>query len=460
MNFITDITNALNQGVDLLLDREIRLGITGLSRGGKTALITSLINNVCAFGDEETANRLARFKAYEESGICYGALAKARDLSIPSFPYHEAIESLYAEEPSWPNPTEGISELRLEIRYKNQSWFGSDSLKSLYLDIWDYPGEWLMDLMLLDLSFEEFSKLIRDRLGKIGSVIDSSEWVKNGCALKPEAPMLGQEQDLKHICALYTKWLCACKEYGFAMIVPGRFVLPGALAGTPLLEFVPWVWDEPRESSEESLYSTLAERYEAYKEKVVRKFYKDCFSRLDRQIIVVDCLKALMGGKETFMDINDSFDVLLKHFNYGSGSLFSRLFSPSIDKVMFAATKADAITNNQHANLHNLLKSMIKQASQRVRGDGSHCETMVLSAIRATECMQYKEESEVLVTSYLEDLAFFPGSVPAQWTRESMEFFQKNFALKNIRPPKLQMGQVLPSMNMDILLHYILGDKL
>ena len=46
-----------------------------------------------------------------------------------------------------------ISELRLVIDYQRQS--GAD--RTLTLDIVDYPGEWLLDLPLLDKSYEQWS---------------------------------------------------------------------------------------------------------------------------------------------------------------------------------------------------------------------------------------------------------------------------------------------------------------
>ena len=100
-----------------------------------------------------------------------------------------------------------------------------------------------------------------------------------------------------------------------------------------------------------SLYAVLRERYNYYRDRIVRGFYRECFSRLDRQIVLVDCLKALRGGRETFYDINDAFDTLLSHFSYGNSSFLSRIFSPRIDRVLFAASKADHITNDQHQNL-------------------------------------------------------------------------------------------------------------
>ncbi|WP_236559765.1 YcjX family protein [Colwellia sp. 20A7] len=39
-------------------------------------------------------------------------------MTIPRFDYDKAITSLTNELPTWPEPTHGISELRLAIRYQ------------------------------------------------------------------------------------------------------------------------------------------------------------------------------------------------------------------------------------------------------------------------------------------------------------------------------------------------------
>ena len=57
------------------------------------------------------------------------------------------------EERRWPNSTVDISELRLVIDYQRQN--GAD--RTLTLDIVDYPGEWLLDLPLLNKSYEQWS---------------------------------------------------------------------------------------------------------------------------------------------------------------------------------------------------------------------------------------------------------------------------------------------------------------
>ncbi len=461
LKLIGDITDTISKDINLLLDREIRIGVTGLSQGGKSTLITALVNLLSAFGEPGFGQKIPRFQAYDEHGFTYGGISHQHDLEIPTFPYHEAYTALSAEPPAWPAPTVGVSEIRLELRYRNRDFIALSDEKKIYLDIWDYPGEWLMDLMLLNMDYRTFSARIKERLQKLKAVTNTEAFLGLASTLKADESV--NEASLHQVVHEYNAWLLECKAKGFAMVVPGRFVLPGDLQGAPILEFIPWVFNPPSEVRAHSLYALLEERYDAYREKVVKRFYNDCFSKLDRQIILIDCLKALKGGRETFMDINDTFDVLLENFSYGRNNLLSRLFAPNIDKVIFAATKADLITYNEHQHLLSLLRSMVTQASKRVRADGSNCEFMILSAIAASRCLYAEHEGQkvqVLATDYEDEAPFYPGSVPETWSREAMEFFQNYFFLKELRPPRLRTDGTFPHLNLDVLLDYLLSDKL
>jgi predicted YcjX-like family ATPase len=463
-NIFNSITDTVSDGVNRLFDKEIRIGVTGLSRGGKTAFITSLVNTVLNFGSEGMSDRLSRFTAYEKSGIYYGGMVQNHDLSVPVFPYYECCDALFQKNPCWPKPTDNISEIRLEIRYKDDRFYVPGEHRNIYIDIWDYPGEWLMDLMLLNMDYEEFSARMRQQVGKLTSVISSTApLLEFGKILRPDEPL--NQKNLKEAVDAYVQWLRECKQHGFALIVPGRFVLPGNLDGAPIIEFIPWLWErpEPQRESRNSLYGILKSRYEAYRSQIVEKFYNDSFSKLDRQIILIDCFKALKGGRETFDNINDTFEVLLNNFNYGSNNILTRLFSPNIDKVIFAATKADQITIDEQKNLLSLLKSMVTSASRKVRGDGINCQYMVLSSIAASKCkmVNYNGENiQVLCTDYEDDKPYYPGEIPPNWSQESMEAYQQYFKFRELKPPRIDSGELIPNMNMDILLQYILGDKL
>lgn len=461
MDYLDKIMNTVTKEVNVLLDKEIRIGVTGLSRGGKSALITSLVNVISMFGESGIGDKLPRFKAYDKFNISYGGITSSHMMSIKRFPYEDAIDSLSSNPPQWPSPTDGISEIRLEIKYRDEKWYSPISTHTIYIDIWDYPGEWLMDLLLLDLSYDEFSAKVKEYTEKVSSVVNANEWIKLGKALdlvaKPEVTIL------KKVVAEYTNWLISCKENDLAFIVPGRFVLPGELKGAPILEFVPWVWDKVDSYEKESLYAELKNRYDAYKQEVVQKFYKNCFAKIDRQLVLVDCLKALKVGEVGFWDINNSFDILMQNFKFGSSNFLTRLFAPRIDKVLFIGTKSDLVTNDQHQNMLSMLKSMVRRSAARVRSDGANCEYMVLSSVKSTECVltQHQgKEQQVLVCNDEPTKAVFPGSVPPVWQDEWVEGYQNKFKLLNPRPPRITPDSLIPSFNIDLLLEYIIGDKL
>lgn len=116
----------------------------------------------------------------------------------------------------------------------------------------------------------------------------------------------------------------------------------------------------------------LRERFNYYCEKVVKGFYKNHFLRFDRQIVLVDCLQPLNSGPQAFNDMRLALTQLMQSFHYGQRTLFRRLFSPVIDKLLFAATKADHVTIDQHANMVSLLQQLIQDARKMRRSKDQH----------------------------------------------------------------------------------------
>ena len=115
----------------------------------------------------------------------------------------------------------------------------------------------------------------------------------------------------------------------------------------------------------------LRSRYIEYKEQVVKVFYHQHFLRFDRQIVLADCLTPLNAcsdnsGSESFADLQLAIDMILESYSYGKSGLFSRLFSPKIDKLLFAATKADHVTSDQHAPMVSLLNQLIYQNKHKL----------------------------------------------------------------------------------------------
>ena len=95
----------------------------------------------------------------------------------------------------------------------------------------------------------------------------------------------------------------------------------------------------------------MRRRYEAYKDVVVRPFFRDHFARLDRQIVLVDALAAFNAGPEALHDLEAALAGILDCFRIGRSTILCSLFRPRIDRILFAATKADHLHHQSHDRL-------------------------------------------------------------------------------------------------------------
>ncbi|MFN5526078.1 YcjX family protein, partial [Bradyrhizobium sp.] len=253
----------------------IRLGVTGLSRAGKTVFITALIHGLIRGG------RMPVFEALSSGRIARAFLAPQPDDGVPRFAYESHVRALVAER-RWPSSTVDISELRLVIEFQR----GKGAERTLTLDIVDYPGEWLLDLPLLNKSYEQWA---RESLALSRSEPRShlaGAWHAHLATLSAE----GREDEPATLesARLFTDYLRACRDDRFAMslLPPGRFLMPGNLAGSPALTFAPLDVPADGRAPDGSLWAMMARRYESYKDIVVRPFFRDHFARLDRQIVL------------------------------------------------------------------------------------------------------------------------------------------------------------------------------
>ncbi|MEO0830404.1 MAG: YcjX family protein, partial [Pseudomonadota bacterium] len=286
---ISSLADSLARGVESVGDRVsealfepvIRLGVTGLARSGKTVFITSLVANLLDRG------RMPGLVAQQEGRINAAYLQPQPDDTVPRFDYENHLAALTGPQPHWPDSTRAVSELRLSFKARPAGLLsGLQGPRTIHLDIVDYPGEWLLDLALLDKTYEDWSQETLERIANrteattflsLAKAIDPSESHD-----EPKAQSLAQE---------FASYLNAARDAGFYDCTPGRFLLPGDLAGSPVLTFAPLPVEGhgPRRS----LHREMARRYEAYKSKVVKPFFRDHFARIDRQVVLVDALGAI-----------------------------------------------------------------------------------------------------------------------------------------------------------------------
>ncbi|WP_024872800.1 YcjX family protein [Tolumonas lignilytica] len=447
-------------------DRHMRLAVTGLARSGKTAFVTALIQQLEQAGFNA---KLPHWQVLQQGRLLGVQQVVQLHQHIPTFGYTHALSALAADPPQWPEPTQTLSEIRLELRFRSQHLLrqkiGQDICK-LYLDIVDYPGEWLLDLPLLELSYAQWSAQIRGQLQSPSRRHLAEPWLQAGSHWSAAQPFSNMVDEISHVAALYTNYLHDCRsQLGLQSIQPGRFVLPGEYAGAPLLQFVPWVWALPEEpATKDSIYGLMQARYEAYKEHVIKRFYQQHFSGFDRQIVLVDCLQPLKTSHESLADLQNTLGQILKSFQYGNSHWWQRLFSPRIDKLLFVASKADHVTPEQHPALLSLLRELVHSGLARARFEGISLECMAMAAIRASEYHRVDYQGQPLTILHGVDLqghelALFPGTIPPQIP--AADFWQNPaLRLTDLRPPSWTLTQPRPHIRLDQVLEYLLGDKM
>src|SRR5262249_35127527 len=123
---------------------------------------------------------------------------------------------------------------------------------------------------------------------------------------------------------------------------------------------------------------------EAYKDVVVRPFFRDHFARLDRQIVLVDALAAFNSGPEALHDLEAALAGILDCFRIGRSTILSTLFRPRIDRILFAATKADHLHPLSHDRLQTLLRRAVTRRVARAEATGANIDVVALAAVRAT----------------------------------------------------------------------------
>jgi len=452
----------------------LRLGVTGLSRAGKTIFITALVHNLL------TGGRLPGFAPLSEGRFIGARLAEYPDATIPRFAYEQHLEALTGKAPVWPESTRRISQLRVVLKYQSKNWYsGMTGPSTLNLDIVDYPGEWLLDLPLLGLSFAEWSAEALERARRPGSGKEAQPFLDLLESIDPLKD--ANDTDAEKLAAAFTDYLRRSREHGaLSTLPPGRLLLPGDLEGSPALTFAPLPPQQQR-VRDSSLHAMLEHRYEAYKDRVVRPFFRDHFARLDRQIVLVDTLRALNAGPTAVADLETALTAVLGCFRQGETNPLLRPFMRKIDRILFAATKADHVHHTSHDRLEAILNRLVANASKRARFAGAETRSIALAGIRATREGTISEGGETLATiigTPMKDemldgtgydgkteIALFPGDLPER--PDSLFEDGTPVALNFLRftpPQTLERNAngdvVLPHIRFDRALDYLLGDWL
>ncbi len=440
----------------------IRLGVTGLSRAGKTVFITSLVANLLDRG------RMPGLQAASSGRIQAAFLQPQPDDTVPRFDYETHLAALTGRDPHWPESTRAVSELRLSLRVQPSGLLsGLSGPRTVHIDIVDYPGEWLLDLSLLDQSYDDWSA---DTLARAEPRPHAKAFLAELLATDGSAKL--EETVAQRLARGFTTYLNAAREDGFSDCTPGRFLLPGELEGSPVLTFAPLpAGDAPRGS----LRREMARRFEAYKAQVVKPFFRNHFARIDRQVVLVDALGAIHAGPQAVEDLRRAMAGILGAFRPGRNSFLSAIMGKRVEKILFAATKADHLHHTQHQRLTAIMEALLRDARDRADFAGAKTQAMAIAALRATveETRSHNGKELDLVRGTLletgKQAAFHPGELPedpghllAPARKGAEAWLDADYEVMRFAPAHLTLkpGEGPPHIRLDRAAEFLLGDKL
>lgn len=462
----------------------VRLGVTGLSRAGKTVFITALVHNLVHGG------RLPLFRAYASGRVTGATLEPQPDDNVPRFGYEAHVADI-VEKRIWPESTYRISELRLTMAYESATFLGRNFGRGkLNIDIVDYPGEWLLDLPLLAKDYTLWSAETVARAAESSRHGTGDAWLARLREINPDAP--ADESVARELAALFTDYLRACRDdrRSLSTLPPGRFLMPGDLEGSPALTFSPLHRENAGPSPRGSLFHMMGRRYEAYKSVVVKPFFRSHFTRLDRQIVLVDALQALNAGPAALLDLETALAEILACFRPGRGNFLSRLLSRRIDRILLAATKADHLHHLDHDRLEAILTRLLARSVERAAISGAGIEALALASVRATREGTVVQNGQRLPSIIgtpqkgeslngetfdgMTEIALFPGDLPKDpealfarmdGARPGEASSAPIVKFMRFRPPPLErtaegVSLSLPHIRLDRALEYLIGDKL
>ncbi|HEX2115433.1 MAG TPA: YcjX family protein [Alphaproteobacteria bacterium] len=450
----------ISAGGEKALATTVTIAVTGLARAGKTVFTTALAHNLSRAA--ELPDLLPFFSAAKERQILGAALSNR---GPEAFPFDAAMKALTGNPADWPRPTTDVSDLSIAVDYATRSkrWRMIAPKTFLTLNIVDYPGEWLLDLLLLNTSFTDWSRETLQLCRQPPRATLAQDWLTALEAADGNRP--AAEEDLERLAGLYTAFLRRCSEAGLSFLQPGRFLVPGSLADRTMLEFCPFPVSDAGKPWRGSLAAALEARYERYRREVVRPFYRRYFSRFTRQVVLVDLLTALDRGSEGWSDLQLALTRIVDNFHTERKRVINRLplIGTRTDKLLFACTKADHITRNNHSNLRALLRSTVEPSAVMVMEGGATVGYEIVSAVKSTKNVQKRQDGRTL--HYIRGVPlgstvaqdWDPGDIPDEPPRAEN---WPEIRITGFRPPQSFDASVagFRSINLDRALEFLIGD--
>lgn len=465
---VSELKDDSLSGVSKLGKRRFCIGITGLSKSGKSTFITSLINQLLLHDNA----CLSGFSPVLSERLLGVKMLPLEDKGLADFPYETGYKGMTGESPQWPASTRNISgcllELSLERPVNKLNPFKRERF-SLFLEIRDYPGEWLLDLPLREMTFARWSAQCNAQYAQSPRAELLGELLAELQQIDPLAEV--DEPRFNQLNQRFVKFLQDCKYKGksLSLIQPGRFLIPGDISDPEVLCFIPLLGlskysaEELDNANENSYFKRCEGRYLQYVKQLVDPFYKTFFSHIDRQLVLVDVVNALNAGPDYIDDMRQALTNITDSFSYGKQNRLFQLFNPKIDKVVFAATKIDQVLSEDHEAVRQLLGVLVKQAYRNAQHEGIQPICEATAAVRSSKEVLHRGERGITGTDDTGNpIGYIHPTIPGRIPEGDEWQPFKDWKIPALNPPKglsYQNSDVIPHIRIDSILNALIGDK-
>jgi hypothetical protein len=245
------------------------------------------------------------------------------------------------------------------------------------------------------------------------------------------------------------------------------------MEGSPALTFAPL--PPTPEATRRSLWRESERRFEAYKRLVVKPFFREHFARIDRQVVLVDVLGALARGPRAFEDLRGAMADILGAFNPGRSAWLARMLGQRrVDRILFAATKADHLHHSQHKRLTALVEALLREAKDRAEFAGAETEALAIASLRTTvedrvehggamlDVVRGRLSSGKQAAQHPGDLPEDPGRLLAPARQGAEDWPLQDYAVRDFAPAPLTLrpGEGPPHIRLDRAAEFLIGDLL
>lgn len=468
-----------NRMLGLDVHRRVRVGVTGLSAAGKTVFLTALVHALRYRGTiaNVSAVREGRIKGVE-------ILPLGASETAANFPYEENCAAIAPRDglPRWPQSTDRVSKILLSLRYRPANSIAARlGDQKLLVELIDYPGEWLLDLWLQRYDYERWSQDVMREMETPESGPEARRFLEYINSLDYDtADVPDLEYKAQTAARLFKDYVVARRNAtGRAnKLHPGRFLLPGPGQdeNMPALTFAPlppalgsaWLRQLQRRHT---LRRVMTERFDSYQSTVVRPFFRKNFARLDKQVVLVDLLGHLMrdGGGVPLLDgeLRDIQSAL----RIGRSWLPRQLY-PTIDKVLYASTKADLVPAEQHDVLLERMQKAVGRSNEAASYRGARTKVMTLASLLATREVTAEDRPDRRYVAGLQpdgqEYMHSPGNLaraatfeedddPFPAPQQALDLFEVQ---RFLPPPGLSRKDAWPHRRLDKVIEFLLGGEL